>query len=171
MNIDFTQHACRKCGRRILNRENAMMCPNCRAVIHKSCWRENGGCVTPGCNAKYVESDAALGGTITADANTEVTGVDYYKTMDPKMAEKTIAMLNRYGLDGLSNQADVDSLRRIVSELTGTGLLDLGAALTWTTSATERLQVHYQRTMIEQNFMIIRQLDRINKNLEKLLEK
>ena len=53
-----------------------------------------------------------------------------------------------------------------MTELSGTGLMEMG--LTFGAGSDRDIlknQMYYQRAMIEQNFIIIRQLDRITKLL------
>lgn len=90
------------------------------------------------------------------------------ETKEEKQARKTQEALDKYGLTSLSNPEDVESVKTIVTELAGTGMMELGAVLG---GASEkdllRIQMHYQRALVEQNFIMIRQLDRIAKMLEK----
>jgi len=82
--------------------------------------------------------------------------------------DKEQAMLAKYGLDGLNDPADIESVRKIVSELTGTGVMETGMKIGAIGSkAEDLLPVYYQRAILEQNWVIIRQLDRISKALEK----
>lgn len=93
------------------------------------------------------------------------------KTKEEKEAEKAAKqeakiqnMLARYGLQGLSDPDDINSVRNIVSELSGTGLMELGAALGGGSERDlQKVQMYYLRAIVEQNFIIIRQLDRLTK--------
>lgn len=80
--------------------------------------------------------------------------------------EKQINLMEKYGLTGLTHQEDIDSLQKIANELAGTGLMETGMALTMA-KATDSLPIYYLRAIMEQNFIMIRQLDRISKALEK----
>ena len=84
-------------------------------------------------------------------------------------AEKVQKMLDRYGLGELSNEQDIASVMRIAQELQGTGLQEAGMTLSFGfgTKTSERLQVYYQRAILEQNWIIIRQLDRIAEALSR----
>ena len=78
--------------------------------------------------------------------------------------EKTVQMLRKYGLEHLSDPRDVESVKKIVSELTGTGLLEAGIALGGGNEKDIlRTQMQYERAIVEQNFIIIRLLDRLTK--------
>lgn len=86
---------------------------------------------------------------------------------EAKQAEKEQALLDKYGLGTLSDPEDIKSVRAIVTQLAGTGLMEFGAMLAGNEKAMLNTQMHFQRAMVEQNFVIIRQLDRIAKLLEK----
>lgn len=152
MNIDFTRFPCAICGRRILSNENAMACPKCKTVMHKTCKEKNGGCANPHCDWK---------GTDTAHTSNPV---------ETSATADAIAMV-KLGLTDLKDPQDIISVRKIMSELAGTGVLESGYSLALTSNGAEKLQVYYQRAMLEQNWIIIRQFDRLNSNIEKLLEK
>lgn len=78
--------------------------------------------------------------------------------------EKTVQMLRKYGLEHLSDPRDVESVKKIVSELTGTGLLEAGIVLGGGNEKDIlKTQMLYERAIVEQNFIIIRLLDRLTK--------
>lgn len=41
---------CGICKSPVLSGEETTHCPSCRIEYHQDCWRENGGCGTPGCS-------------------------------------------------------------------------------------------------------------------------
>ena len=85
---------------------------------------------------------------------------------EQKQAEKDFALLQKYGLTGLQDPEDIQSVRNIVSELRGTGLMELGITFGGGNDRDiQKNQMYYQRAILEQNFIIIRQLDRISKLL------
>lgn len=80
--------------------------------------------------------------------------------------EKYEKFLRKYHLEELTNKSDLDSVLKIYTELLGTGLMEAGSSITnlFNFSKTEDLlTVYYLRTIIEQNFIMIRQLERISK--------
>lgn len=78
--------------------------------------------------------------------------------------EKTVQMLRKYGLEHLSDPRDVESVKKIVSELTGTGLMETGIVLGGGNEKDIlKTQMFYERAIVEQNFIIIRLLDRLTK--------
>lgn len=80
--------------------------------------------------------------------------------------EKFEKYLRKYHLEELTNKSDLDSVAKIYGELSGTGLMEAGSWLInfGNTKKTEDLlMVYYLRTIIEQNFIMIRQLERISK--------
>lgn len=56
---------------------------------------------------------------------------------EEKSAEKEAALMRKFGLDGMSNPADVESVRKIVNELVGTGIMEFGLKLSSIGSKTE----------------------------------
>lgn len=89
------------------------------------------------------------------------------ESKEEKQERKELELFQKYGLDTLTDPQDIASARKIVTELVGTGLMETGMKLSMAAKAEDQLQVVYQRTLMEQNFIIIRQLDRLNKLLEK----
>ena len=83
-----------------------------------------------------------------------------------RQAEKDQAALRKLGLENLENPEDIASVKNIVTELAGTGLMELG--ITFGAGNDRDIQknmMYYQRAIVEQNFIMIRQLDRIAKLL------
>lgn len=86
----------------------------------------------------------------------------FFKSTEQKQED----ILAKYGLSDLSNKEDLASVQKIAQELTGSGLQELGMKLAMAKPA-EQLPISLQRAIMEQNFIMIRQLDRITKLLEK----
>ena len=83
-----------------------------------------------------------------------------------KQAEKDQAALRKFGLENLENPEDIVSVKTIVGELAGTGLMELGIAFgAGNDRDIQKNMMYSQRAIVEQNFIIIRQLDRIAKLL------
>ena len=85
------------------------------------------------------------------------------ETKEDKVARKTQAMMEKYGLEYLDPK-DLESVRNIGYALMGNGLIELGTALSG--SGVDVAKMSYLRALIEQNWIIIRQLDRLNKKLD-----
>ena len=85
------------------------------------------------------------------------------ETKEDKVARKTQAMLEKYGLEYLDPK-DVESVRNIGNALMGNNLIELGTTLSG--SGVDVAKMSYLRALIEQNWIIIRQLDRLNKKLD-----
>lgn len=93
----------------------------------------------------------------------------FFKSADDKAAEqeqKERELLEKYGMSNLTNPEDLESVKKIAAELVGSGFAELGMRLSMK-SPEVMLPISYQRTIMEQNFIIIRQLDRIAKLLDK----
>lgn len=85
---------------------------------------------------------------------------DSQETNERKAREKEQKMLEKYGLQGLTDPADVESVKKIVQELVGTGISEAGMKI-GLTDPKFMLPITYQRAIMEQNFIIIRMLDRL----------
>lgn len=79
--------------------------------------------------------------------------------------EKERKLLERYGVANLHDPDDIASVKKIASELSGTVFMEAGLKLSMA-KAEATLPISYQRAIMEQNFIIIRQLDKITKLLE-----
>lgn len=88
------------------------------------------------------------------------------ESKEDKQERKELEMIQKYGLDELTDPRDIESVRKIVSELVGTGLMETGMKLAMA-NAGDQLKVSYLRATMEQNFIIIRQLEKLNKQLDK----
>lgn len=85
-----------------------------------------------------------------------------------KEEEKLQAQLAKFGMQDLTDPEDIESVRRVVSELAGTGLMEAGITLGGGSDRDiQKNQLYYQRAILEQNFIIIRQLNALNKKLDR----
>lgn len=91
---------------------------------------------------------------------------DKKQSKEEKNLEK---FMDRYQLEDL-DEKDLIVLQRIASDLVGNNLLKTGMALSFA-KAEEQAKVTYLSALVEQNWMIIRQLSRLNKNIEELNNK
>ena len=73
-------------------------------------------------------------------------------------AEKELKILQKFGVAGLRNPEDIASVKKIAQEMAGTGLMEFGMKMK---NPEVMVPVSYQRAMVEQNFIIIRQLDEL----------
>lgn len=74
-------------------------------------------------------------------------------------AEKEKALLQKYGVEMLYDTQAGEVVKKIAAELTGTGAMEAGMKLSMTAKTEDLLTVSYLRTIVEQNFLIIRLLD------------
>ncbi len=82
-----------------------------------------------------------------------------------KEEEKLMKVLEKYNLEKI-NPEYADSVRDIQLELMGTGLIDFGSFFSGRNSE-DTLKIAYLKTLMEQNWIMIRQLDEISKKLDK----
>lgn len=98
----------------------------------------------------------------------------FFKSAEDKAevaAKKQEKLLKKYGVSTLSDPDDMKSVQKIAEELVGTGMIEFGAALGGASEKDiSRVQMYYQRAILEQNFIMIRQLDRISNLLRRGLE-
>lgn len=87
------------------------------------------------------------------------------ESKEEKQARQVAEMLQKYGMDELSDERDINAVKQIATEMYGSNVAEFGMLLS--AKAEDTWKISYLRTLIEQNWIIIRQLDRLNKNLEK----
>lgn len=84
---------------------------------------------------------------------------------EEKQEQKVQAILHKYGLEDLTDPRDIQAVRSIATNLAGTKLIEIGTALQG--SSTDAAKISCLNAIMDQNFIMIRQLDRICKALEK----
>lgn len=84
-----------------------------------------------------------------------------------KKEEKLEKLLEIYKVNNLYNKDDEDSIKEIVSFLSNNNLIELGSFLTNDINTVSRINANYNRAIVEQNFIIIKQLDRLCELLKK----
>lgn len=82
-----------------------------------------------------------------------------------KQEQKAQALLQKYGLEELSDPRDIQAVRNIANDLAGNKLIEVGTLLQG--NSVDSTKMSYLNAIMEQNFIMIRQLDRIAKALEK----
>ena len=88
------------------------------------------------------------------------------KTKEEKVKEELQKFMEKYQLEDL-DEKDLVVLERITNDLAGNKWFKTGMALSFA-KAEEQAKVTYLSALVEQNWMIIRQLSRLNKNLEEI---
>lgn len=83
------------------------------------------------------------------------------ETKEEKQARKAQELLEKYGLQDLSDQRDLESVKNISLSLAGNGLLELGTS--FSAKSEDLVKMSYLSALVEQNWIIIRQLDRLNR--------
>ena len=82
---------------------------------------------------------------------------------DKKLA-KMQQIASKYHLEDI-NPKDLEAIKNINYELMGTGLMEFGTLLSG--KSEDNVKIAYLNTLIQQNWVIIRQLDEISKKLDK----
>lgn len=81
-----------------------------------------------------------------------------------KQEEKMRKILDKYELSNLSTEYS-QAVKNISLALAGNSLMELGSTMGM--SPAENLTTSYLKAIVEQNFILIRQLDEISKKLDK----
>lgn len=81
--------------------------------------------------------------------------------------EQANNIIQKYGINALSDPVDRQTLEDAVRVLANAGLFNLGPLIGGDPTTVERINASYTRAILEQNFVIIRQLERLNNNLER----
>ena len=79
---------------------------------------------------------------------------------EEKKTEKVYELLHKYGLQELSDPRDVESVKQIAYKLAGSNLINIGTALGGSAQDVGKLSL--LQAIVEQNWIIIRQLDKLN---------
>lgn len=80
------------------------------------------------------------------------------ETKEEKQKRKLQEILERYGLEDLQDPRDYEQVQRIANNLAGNDLFLVGTALA---NSQDMGKITLLRALVEQNFIIIRQLDKI----------
>ena len=78
---------------------------------------------------------------------------------DEKKAEKAQALLQKYGLDNLSDPRDIQAVQSIANDLMGNKLIEVGTLFQG--NGVDAAKMSYLNAIMQQNFIIIRLLDKI----------
>lgn len=88
------------------------------------------------------------------------------ETKEEKEARQIADLMAKYGLEDLADPRDKEAVRKIASDLAGSGLMKAGVALSFG-KAEDQLKIGYLSALVEQNWIMIRQLDKIASLLDK----
>lgn len=94
-----------------------------------------------------------------------------FKTQEEKQQaqnNKIYQAMVRYGVDDLSDPKDMQAIQNIVNSLAGSSLMEVGSLMAGTEAIMNRVNAQYSKAIFEQNFIIIRQLERLNRSLENM---
>lgn len=90
------------------------------------------------------------------------------KTKEEKQQEQLEKFKERYHLDELDPK-DLDTVQAIASDLAGNGFLKAG--IIFGGNAADQAKTTYLSALVQQNWLIINQMNRLNKNIEELKNK
>lgn len=89
---------------------------------------------------------------------------------EEKTSRREEELLRNYGLTNLSNPDDIAAVQRILRIIVSTDMSGRTAVITAQKGPEQPMLYHMER-MLEQNFIIISQLDRISRQLDELNKK
>lgn len=81
------------------------------------------------------------------------------ESKEDKQERKAQELLAKYGLNDLSDPRDLENVRNISRSLMGNKLIELGTAMSG--SGPDTAKMSYLSAIVEQNWIIIRQLDKL----------
>lgn len=87
------------------------------------------------------------------------------QSKEEKKEAKIQSLLQKYGMQELTDPRDIQSVREIASDLLGQKMIQLGTALQG--NSADLANMALLRAQVEQNFVIIRLLNQIEKNTRK----
>lgn len=88
------------------------------------------------------------------------------QSKEEKEQQQMREFMQKYQLEDLDTK-DLAVLKKIAHDLIGNSFFKAGMALSFS-KAEEQAKVSYLSALVEQNWMIIRQLGRLNKNIENM---
>ena len=88
---------------------------------------------------------------------------------DDKKQQEINNFMNKYQLEEIDDK-DLVIIKKIATDLIGNNLLKAGMALSFA-KAEEQAKVSYLSALVNQNWIMIRQLNNISNKLDKLLDK
>lgn len=91
------------------------------------------------------------------------------ETKDDKKQQEINKFMEKYQLEEIDDK-DLVIIKKIATDLIGNNLLKAGMALSFA-KAEEQAKVSYLSALVNQNWIMIRQLNNISNKLDKLLDK
>lgn len=88
---------------------------------------------------------------------------------EDKKQQEINSFIEKYQLDEIDDK-DLVIIKKIATDLIGNNLLKAGMALSFA-KAEEQAKVSYLSALVNQNWIMIRQLNNISNKLDKLLDK
>lgn len=88
---------------------------------------------------------------------------------EDKKQQEINNFMNKYQLEEIDDK-DLVIIKKIATDLIGNNLLKAGMALSFA-KAEEQAKVSYLSALVNQNWIMIRQLNNISNKLDKLLDK
>lgn len=97
------------------------------------------------------------------------TAEEKQQKQDEKKEKKFNQLIERYHLTDIGKE-DYELIKNVCDHMSGTSLMELGVALSIGTKAEDQIKIDRLAALQEQNWIIINQLGRLNKNIKELIE-
>ena len=91
------------------------------------------------------------------------------KSKEEKQEEQLQKFMDKFHVDELDSK-DLETVKQIANDLAGNGMFKAGLALSFANVA-DQAKVTYLSALVEQNWLIINQLSRLNSKIDNLLTK
>lgn len=122
------------------------------------------------CNDNEYSCKECGGVTTKVGAEVQTRYISSQETKEQIIDDKLRRFMRAHGLDSLE-KSDAEIASSIAKQLAGNKLIELGTLLSFGGKAEESAKLTYLSALVEQNWLIINQLNRLNKKLDSLIDK
>lgn len=92
------------------------------------------------------------------------------KKIEEKNEKKFQELVEKYHLSEIDKE-DFELIKNVCNQLKGNDLMELGVALSFGAKTEDQIKINRLAALQEQNWIIINQLGRLNKNVKELADK
>ena len=110
------------------------------------------------------------GGVTTNISQTKSRFVSPRESKEQIINDKLRNFMKSHGLESLE-KTEAEIAKNIANQLMGNNLITLGTALSFGGKQEDVAKLTYLSALVEQNWMIINQLNKLNKSIDKILDK
>lgn len=110
------------------------------------------------------------GGVTTNINQTKSRFISPRESKEQIIDDKLRGFMKSHGLESLE-KTEAEMAKNIANQLMGNNLITLGTALSFGGKQEDVAKLTYLSALVEQNWMIINQLNKLNKSIDKLFDK